>query len=50
MKKNGKIFLEVGHTQAEETKSLLEVLGYKSAESFRDLNKIDRVVAGTWKK
>lgn len=50
LKKNGKIFLEVGHTQAEETKSLLEVLGYKSVESFRDLNKIDRVVAGTWKK
>ncbi len=50
LKKNGKIFLEVGYAQAEETKSLLEVLGYKNVESFRDLNKIDRVVVGTWKK
>jgi len=28
---------------------LLEATGYENIKSYRDLNKIDRVISGTWK-
>jgi len=49
LKKGGMIFLEVGYRQAGDVKQLLEATGYENIKSYRDLNKIDRVISGTWK-
>lgn len=46
LKKDGSLFFEVGDRQSSNVKSILEEYGYKNIQIIKDLNHIDRVVAG----
>ena len=50
LKNGGHLFLEVGYNQGNKVKKLLESIGYKDVVSYNDLNGIQRVVKGKWKK
>lgn len=46
LKDGGMLCFEVGFTQAEKVKSILENAGYKDIQIKKDLNDVERVVAG----
>ena len=46
LKNGGMICFEVGFTQAEKVKEILETAGFKDIKIKKDLNDVDRVVAG----
>ena len=49
LKKDAKIFFEVGIGQAKHAKEILFNLGYSDLVTYNDLNSIERIVAGKWK-
>ena len=49
LKKDAKIFFEVGIGQAKQAKEILFNLGYSDLVTYNDLNNIERIVAGKWK-
>ena len=49
LKKDAKIFFEVGIGQAKHAKEILFNLGYSDLVTYNDLNNIERIVAGKWK-
>ena len=49
LKSGGKIFVEIGYTQADDVKSLFEAAGFKNIECFKDLNGNDRVISAVLK-
>lgn len=46
LKKNGKLYFEIGHTQGEEVKTLMEEAGFSDVRVKKDLAGLDRVVYG----
>lgn len=46
LKKNGKLYFEIGHTQGEEVKTLMEEEGFSDVRVKKDLAGLDRVVYG----
>ena len=46
LKKNGKLYFEIGHTQGEEVKTLMEEEGFSDVRVKKDLAGLDRVVFG----
>lgn len=46
LKKNGKLYFEIGHTQGEEVKTLMEEAGFSNVKIKKDLAGLDRVVYG----
>lgn len=46
LKKNGKLYFEIGHTQGEEVKTLMEEEGFSDVREKKDLAGLDRVVYG----
>ncbi len=42
----GELFIEVGYTQSSEAETILQKQGYKDIRKIKDLNHIERVVAG----
>lgn len=46
LKKNGKLYFEIGHTQGQEVKILMEEAGFSNVKIKKDLAGLDRVVYG----
>lgn len=46
LKKNGKLYFEIGHTQGEEVKTLMVEAGFSDVRVKKDLAGLDRVVYG----
>lgn len=46
LKTGGSLWVEVGRGQAARVSSLFQKMGFRSTEIYRDLNRIERVVAG----
>ena len=45
LRKNGQIFLEIGYSQAEPVKNLLDVAGFSKIKVHKDLGSRDRVLS-----
>ena len=50
LNKNGTLIIEVGKNQANYVKKIFSSLGFDDIVVSKDLNKINRVVAGKWTK
>lgn len=48
LKRNGKLYFEIGHDQAEDVKKLMEDAGFKDITVKKDLAGLDRVVFGVY--
>ena len=46
LKRNGKLYFEIGNTQGEEVKTLMEEEGFTNVKIKKDLAGLDRVVCG----
>ena len=46
LKRNGKLYFEIGNTQGEEVKTLMEEEGFANVKIKKDLAGLDRVVCG----
>lgn len=46
LRKNGKLYFEIGHTQGEDVKMLMEEAGFSDVKIKKDLAGLDRVVYG----
>lgn len=45
---NGKVIVEIGHTQARDVADLFQQAGFTDIETLQDLEQKDRVVAANW--
>ena len=50
LNKNGTLIIEVGKNQANYVKKIFSSLGFDDIVVSKDLNKINRVIAGKWTK
>ena len=48
LKKNGRLFFEIGHDQGADVKTLMEVANFTEIEVKKDLAGLDRVVSGVY--
>ena len=48
LKKNGRLYFEIGYDQAEDVKKLMEDAGFKNVTVKKDLAGLDRVVFGVY--
>ncbi|TRX50953.1 peptide chain release factor N(5)-glutamine methyltransferase [Fulvivirga sp. M361] len=48
LKDGGKLYFEVNENFADDTKVMLEVMGYTSVDVIQDINGKDRIVRGLW--